>query len=146
MPVILPELLHAINKAVSISGAPHHIYLKLFHILRMHLRIAAADADHRFRVQLSGPSQCIPGLFITDRSDRAGIDDIKVTGLVKPSRGIAPGDQIFFQRLRFVLVDLASQGVDGKLHGNSPLHVFVFVVYSSCNSAIGGILLFYYIG
>ena len=129
MPVIRPELLQPVNERVPVSGATDHIHLQLFHVLGVHLGIAAAYTDHRLGVQLSGPAQGVSGLFITDRRDGTGIDNVKIAGLIKPARLIAPGDKVLLQRLGFILVYLAAQGVDGKLHGKSPLHIVIFVVY-----------------
>ena len=58
----------------------------------------------------------LPGLFVADGGDGAGVDDIAVADLVKAAEGMPALHQQLLHRLRLVLVDLAAQRVTCKFH------------------------------
>ena len=62
----------------------------------------------------------LPGFFIADGGDGAGVDDVGVRRGLKVHQRVATPLKLLLHGLRLVLVDLAAEGVNSNSHGDSP--------------------------
>ena len=84
------------------------------------LHIAAAGSHHGLGIAALGPADHLPGFFIADGGDGAGVDDVGVRRGLKVHQRVATPLKLLLHGLRLVLVDLAAEGVNSNSHGDSP--------------------------
>ena len=108
--------LHQLHKARPVAGAADQVHPQLLHVAGMGLGIAAAHGDHRVRRGLPGPADDLPGLFVADGGDGAGVDEIGVRRPLEGDQFVAPGGEQLLQGLGLILVHLAAQSIEGDPH------------------------------
>ena len=114
--LILRGLLHLQNEGFAVGRSDHHVDTEGTDLIRGGLRVAAADTDGCIGIQLLCAADGVACFLVGDSSDSAGIDDVAVAGFVKFAERMAMGQQHLLHGLRFVLIDLASKGIEGKFH------------------------------
>ncbi len=95
-------------------AAPDHVGQALRALVR--LRPAAAHGADRPGVFAHQPPQRLAGLAPALGRDGAGVDDYAVRRLAVLRGAVPPSGQYGLHGLRFILVDLAAQGVYNVLH------------------------------
>ena len=109
-------LLQQIEELHPLSRAGDEVDAKTLGLLGVGLDVAAAGGHHRAGAALFGAADHLPGLFVADGGDGTGVDDVGVGFGFKVRQGVAPALQFQLHGSRFVLVDLAAQGINSNSH------------------------------
>ena len=97
--------------------AQHDIRLpQLFHLLREGLGIAARQHDDGVRMVMAQAANGLARLAAALRCDRTGIDHVHVRVVFDVDGFVSVLLQQTEHFLRFILIDLAAQGVNGGFH------------------------------
>ena len=118
--VILRRLLQQGQKLHPVAGAADEVDAQLLSLRGVGLHIAAAGSHHGLGIAALGPADHLPGFFIADGGDGAGIDDVGIRRGLKVHQRVATPLKLLLHGLRLILVDLAAEGVNSNSHGDSP--------------------------
>ena len=110
------SLLEVRNKCTPVCRADEDVDVQLADLIRVRLRVAAADADDGVRIQAADTADGVARFLVGDRSHRTGIDDIAVTDLVKFAERMPVCKQHLLHCLCFILIDLEAEGVECEFH------------------------------
>ena len=109
-------LLQKIEKRHPVAGSGNQIQLQSRRLVGVGLDIAAAGGHHGVFVELAAAADHLPGLFVADGGDGAGIDDVGIRRFLKGHQCVAPADKLLLHGLCFILVHLAAKGVNRNAH------------------------------
>ena len=115
--LLAAHLLQQVQKCHAVAGTGDEIHVQPRRLLRVGLHVAAAGGHYRVGVQLPASPDHLPRLLVADGGDGAGVDDIDVRLFIKRHQRVAPAHQLLLHGLCFILIHLASQGIDSCLHG-----------------------------
>ena len=107
---------HLLQKGLASAAAGQNVRPQRTHRRRIDLAVAAAHPHDGLRVLPPAAPDHGPVLLVRHLGHGAGIDDVGVAGLGKIAGLMAHLPQQLLHGLGLVLVDLAAQGVKGKLH------------------------------
>ena len=82
----------------------------------MGLDIAAAGGHHGLLIESAAAPQHLARLLIAHRRDGTGVDDVGVGHTGKIHQLMSPAQQFLLHGLCFILIHLASQGVNTNAH------------------------------
>ena len=114
VPDVTHQLIHAVEACDEIHAR------KPGHLLRADLRVAAGHRHPGRRTPSPGLAHepaCFP---VCPVRDRTGIDDVDVGRFLEGNEGAGLGGQTFPDHRGVILVDLATECLDGYTHGVSP--------------------------
>ena len=114
--LVFRRLLEVRNKCTPVCRADEDVDVQLADLIRVRLRVAAADADDGVRIQAADAADGVARFLVGDRSHRTSIDDIAVTDLVKFAERMPVCKQHLLHCLCFILIDLAAEGVECEFH------------------------------
>jgi len=97
-----------VQKFRAAVRADEYIHVELPDLLRRGLRVAAAYADHRVRIELPRTPDGVARFFVGDRRDGAGVDDVAVADAVEFTQRVAARQKELLHGLRLVLIHLTS--------------------------------------
>ena len=109
---------NVIHERLLAATAVHHIGTDGRRGLRAELRPAAAHSAQRLRVFLAQLADHLARLAPAFRRDCTGIDDDQIDRVSLPCGRKSVRVQQRFDRLRFILVDLAAEGGYNVVHKN----------------------------
>ena len=109
---------NVIHERLLAAAAVHHVGTDGRRVLRAELRPAAAHGAQRLRVFLAQFADHLARLAPALRRDGAGVDDDQVDRFAVRRGRKAVRVQERFDRLRFILVDLAAEGGYNVVHKN----------------------------
>ena len=124
----MDSLLQIIQELHPIPGSVNQVHIQFLQLFRGGLSVTAADGHHSVRASAPGPADHLAGLFIADRRDRAGIDDIGIRRLLKLHQLMPPLTQNGLHGLRLVLIHFTSQRINGNFHSTSSYIQSLFII------------------
>ena len=116
--VLVERTQNVIHKRLLAAAAVHHVCADGRRVLRAELRPAAAHSAQRLRVLLAQLADHLARFAPALRRDGAGVDNDQVDRLAVCRGREAVRVQERFDRLRFILVDLAAEGGYNVVHKN----------------------------
>ncbi len=109
-------MLHHIHESFPPGRAGDDICIQRLHRLRGVLGIASANANDGIRVLPAAAADHRPVLLVRYGGDGAGVDDIGIAGGLKGGDLMPPEPEELLHSLRFILIDLAAQGIESNFH------------------------------
>ena len=109
-------LLQQIQEPHPVPCPGNQVNIQGADLLRPGLGVAAADRYHGLGAALSRPADHLPGFFVADGSDGAGVDNIGVRLRLKGDHLVPPDRQLPLHGLGLILVDLTAQRIDPDFH------------------------------
>ena len=116
--VLTERTQNVIHKRLLAAAAMYHVGADGRRVLRAELRPAAAHGAQRLRVLLAQLADHLARLAPAFRRDCTGIDDDQIDRVTLPCGRKSMRVQQRFDRLRFILVDLAAEGGYNIVHKN----------------------------
>ena len=108
------------HKGLPLAAAADDIDAQSPDGLRVVLGIAAAHGDHRLGIVPAAPADHRPILLVRHGGDRAGIDDVAVTGFLKAADFVTLFQEKVLHGLGLILICLAAEGIKRKFHLSKP--------------------------